>query len=104
MLTQVPDPTSMGALEPPLAAEGRRDSWIGLVRAWDKPGWLRAALAAAAVFGAAAFILGAGNRFTQGPWFLYIPEVSLIPPIGRAAWEQAFVIHQQSPLYALCGG
>jgi hypothetical protein len=56
------------------------------------------------LFGVAAFILGAGNRFTQGPWFLYIPEVSLIPPIGRAAWEQAFVLHQQSPLYALCGG
>src|SRR5665811_1715180 len=65
---------------------------------------MRAALAAAAFFGVAAFILGAGNRFTQGPWFLYIPEVALIPPIGRAAWEQAFAIHQQSPLFALCGG
>lgn len=80
------------------------ETWLTLRRGWDSPGRLRAALAAAAVFGVAAFILGAGNRFTQGPWFLYIPDVSLIPPIGRAAWEQAFVVHQQSPLYALCGG
>lgn len=105
MLTRVrPDQTSTGALEPPLTADGRLGGWLGLKRAWDKPRWLRAALAAAAVFGLAAFVLGAGNRFTQGPWFLYIPEVNLIPPIGRAAWEQAFVIHQQSPLFALCGG
>jgi cytochrome c oxidase assembly protein subunit 15 len=104
MLTKVPDQTPMGALQPPLTADRRRGSWLDLVRAWDRPAWLRATLAAAAVFGVAAFILGAGNRFTQGPWFLYIPEVSLIPPIGRAAWEQAFVIHQQSPLFALCGG
>jgi cytochrome c oxidase assembly protein subunit 15 len=87
-----------------MATGKRLENWLTLLRAWDKPGWMRAALAAAAFFGVAAFILGAGNRFTSGPWFLYIPEVTLIPPIGRAAWEQAFVIHQQSPLYALCGG
>ena len=83
---------------------GAYETWATLLRGLDSPGRLRAALAAAACFGVAAFILGAGNRFTQGPWFLYIPEVSLIPPIGSAAWEQAFVLHQQSPLYALCGG
>ena len=64
----------------------------------------RLTLAAAAFFGVVAFILGAGNRLTQGPWFLYPPEVSFIPPLGRSAWQQAFVLHQQSPLYALCGG
>ena len=69
-----------------------------------RPARLRAALAAAALFGVIAFILGAGNRLTRGPWFLYPPEVSLIPPFGRAAWQHAFVLHQQSPLYALCGG
>jgi hypothetical protein len=87
-----------------LAAGGRGETWLTLLRGWDSPGRMRTALAAAAFFGVAAFILGAGNRFTQGPWFLYTPEVSLIPPIGRAGWEQAFVVHQQSPLYALCGG
>jgi heme a synthase len=70
----------------------------------DKPGRLRAALAVAACFGVAAFLLGAGNRLTSGPWFLYPPEVSLVPPIGPAAWQHAFALHQQSPLYALCGG
>src|ERR1022692_4996843 len=106
MLLKVhPDQTPTGALhKPPLAAGGRLESWLMLLGRWDKPGWLRAVLMAAAFFGVAAFILGAGNRLTQGPWFVYAPEVSLIPPIGRAAWEQAFVAHQQSPLYALCGG
>jgi len=100
-----PDRTPIAALpEPPLASGGRLASWRMLLARWDKPGWLRAALAAAAVFGVAAFVLGAGNRLTQGPWFVYAPEVSLIPPLDRAAWEQAFVAHQQSPLYALCGG
>jgi hypothetical protein len=106
MLLEVhPARTPAGALhELPLAARGRGGNWLTLLRGWDGPGRLRVALVVAAFFGVVAFILGAGNRFTQGPWFLYIPEVSLIPPIGRAAWEQAFVVHQQSPLYALCGG
>jgi len=100
-----PHKTSTGArYEPPLAAGPLLENLLALLRPCDKPRWLRAALIAASFFGVAAFILGAGNRFTQGPWFIYIPDVSLIPPIGRAAWEQAFVIHQQSPLFALCGG
>jgi len=100
-----PDQAPAAALrEPPLAAGKRLENWLALLRGWDKPGWLRAALTAAACFGVAAFILGVGNRFTRGPWFLYIPQVALLPPIGRPAWLQAFIIHQQSPLYALCGG
>jgi len=87
-----------------MANDERFGNWLRILRAWDRPGWMRAALAAAAFFGVVAFVLGVGNRFTRGPWFLYIPKVDLIPPIGRAAWEQAFVIHQQSPLFALCGG
>lgn len=90
--------------EPVPTADRRRENWLGILRAWDRPGWRRAAVAAAAFFGVAAFILGGGNRFTRGPWFLYIPDVALFPPLGRAAWEQAFAVHQQSPLYALCGG
>jgi heme a synthase len=69
-----------------------------------RPGLLRAALTVAAFFGVAAFLLAAGNRLTSGPWFLYPPEVSLVPPVGSAAWQHAFALHQQSPLYALCGG
>jgi heme a synthase len=72
--------------------------------AGDRPGWMRAALASAAFFGVIAFISGAGNRLTRGPWFLYAPEVSPIPPFTRDAWQHAFMLHQQSPLYALCGG
>lgn len=90
--------------EPPLVTERIQETLLALLRACGKRGWLRAALIAASFFGVAAFILGVGNRFTQGPWFIYIPDVSLIPPLSHAAWEQAFIIHQQSPLFALCGG
>src|SRR5271154_5024667 len=93
------------ALRQPASALGKRlIDWLAHVVAWDKPGRIGAALDAAASFGVAAFLLGAGNRLTSGPWFLYPPEVSLIPPIGHTAWQHAFVLHQQSPLYALCGG
>lgn len=106
MLSKVgPGQSPTGAPREAPSVPGRRgEDWLSRLSAWDRPGAMRLALAAAAFFGVVAFILGGGNRFTQGPWFLYIPEVSLIPPIGRAAWEQAFAVHQQSPLYALCGG
>ena len=84
--------------------DDERTSRFAALFAPGRSGPLRAALAAASVFGFVAFILGAGNRLTSGPWFLYPPEVSLIPPFGRATWQHAFVLHQQSPLYALCGG
>lgn len=51
-----------------------------------------------------AFVLAVGNRFTGGPLFVYIPEVNVLPPMSTEAWKQAFIIHQQSPLFALCGG
>jgi heme a synthase len=51
-----------------------------------------------------AFVLGVGNRFTGSALFVYIPEVSLVPPLGKAAWQEAFALHQQGPLFALCGG
>jgi heme a synthase len=90
---------------PAAYAVGRhRASGLARVAAWSTPGRLRATLAAASFFGVSAFISGGGNRLTRGPWFLYPPEVSVIPPFGRAAWQHAFELHQQSPLYALCGG
>jgi hypothetical protein len=105
LLKAGPDQVQSGPLhQPPTSAGQHLGNWLALLRAWEKLWWMQAALAAAALFGVAAFILGVGNRFTQGPWFLYIPEIALIPPFGRAAWEHAFVLHQQSPLYALCGG
>jgi cytochrome c oxidase assembly protein subunit 15 len=90
--------------DPPLPHGGRFAKRLAHLVAWQKPGRLRAALAAAACFGVVAFVLGAGNRLTRGPWFLYPPEVSLIPPFGADAWKHAFILHQQSPIYALCGG
>jgi cytochrome c oxidase assembly protein subunit 15 len=74
--------------------------WFAAMR--PLPG--RALLAATTAFGFLVFILGVGNRFTRGPLFIYVPDVDLIPPLNTAAWERAFVIHQQSPLFALCGG
>jgi heme a synthase len=82
----------------------RRAGGLARLAAWSTPGRLRATLAAASFFGVSAFISGGGNRLTRGPWFLYPPEVSFVPPFGRAAWRHAFELHQQSPLYALCGG
>ncbi len=81
---------------------GRRPShgWFAAMRPLPR----RALLAATTVLGFLVFILGVGNRFTRGPLFIYIPDVDLIPPLHMGAWEQAFVIHQQSPLFALCGG
>jgi heme a synthase len=90
---------------PAAYAVGKRHAG-GLARlaAWSTPGRLRAALATASFFGVSAFISGGGNRLTRGPWFLYPPQVSFVPPFGRATWQHAFELHQQSPLYALCGG
>lgn len=104
MLLQVrSDQVPAAALhEPAIAAGRRRAGWR--LAALDRPGRLRAILAAASLFGVVAFISGGGNRLTRGPWFLYPPQVSLVPPFGRAAWQHAFDLHQQSPLYALCGG
>ncbi len=89
---------SAAALQEPSQSAAAR------LAAWSTPRLLRLTLASAAFFGVVAFVLGAGNRLTRGPWFLYAPEVSIIPPIGRAAWQHAFALHQQSPIYALCGG
>jgi cytochrome c oxidase assembly protein subunit 15 len=67
---------------------------------WQPPGLL----VITAIAGFVWFVLGVGNRFTRGPLFIYIPDVALMPPLNKAAWEQAFFVHQQSPLWALCGG
>jgi cytochrome c oxidase assembly protein subunit 15 len=100
-----PDQSPTAVLREPSPVLGKRlTDWLTRFLAVEKPGWLRLALTAAAFFGVAAFVLGAGNRLTRGPWFVYPPGVSLVPPIGSDAWKQAFVLHQQSPLYALCGG
>ncbi len=100
-----PDRSPTAVLREPAPVLGKRlTDWLTRFVAVEKPRSPRLALAAAAFFGVAAFVLGAGNRLTRGPWFLYPPGVSLIPPVGSDAWKQAFVLHQQSPLYALCGG
>jgi len=91
-----------GTIEPPR----------GIVRRWgdraDDPHReaeaRRILLRVTAVLAAIVFVLAVGNRFTGGPLFVYVPEVTLLPPMSSAAWEKAFVIHQQSPLFALCGG
>jgi len=80
---------------------GQALSWLD---EFDTPPRRRWLTGASALLGLLVFVLGVGNRFTRGPWFLYIPEVDLIPPLSRAAWQRAFEVHQQSPLYALCGG
>jgi hypothetical protein len=64
------------------------------------PRWL---LLLIVVFAVLAFVLAAGNRFTDGPLFISLPEISLLPPMSSADWERAFVLHQQNPLFVLCG-
>jgi heme a synthase len=102
MLLDIHREEAVAAPAPPYGDE--RPGRFAALFACHRIGPLRAALAAASLFGFLAFVLGAGNRLTSGPWFLYPPEVSLLPPFGRAAWQHAFVLHQESPLYALCGG
>jgi cytochrome c oxidase assembly protein subunit 15 len=72
--------------------------------ALDRPARHHGLLAVTTFVAFLAFVLGVGNRFTSSPLFVYIPEVSLIQPLGRAAWQQAFALHQQGALFALCGG
>ncbi len=88
----------------PRRAARRLADWRAAAGAPIRPGHERGLLIATAVLGVMAFVLGVGNRFTRGPLFIYIPDVDLIPPLGKAAWQHAFVIHQQNPLFALCGG
>jgi cytochrome c oxidase assembly protein subunit 15 len=90
--------SGLGAASP--AVRRLPQDWFAAMRPLPR----RALLAATTVFGFLVFVLGVGNRFTHGPLFIYVPDVDLIPPLHTAAWEQAFVIHQQSPLFALCGG
>jgi heme a synthase len=86
----------------PARARSSADDRLSL-RRWG--GALESAVLAVTTIAACfAFVLGVGNRFTRGPLFIYIPEIDLIPPLSKPAWEQAFIIHQQSPLFALCGG
>ncbi len=87
-------------LKPP-----RLGRWI---RDWSGDGEYRRArrilLAVTLLAAMLAFVLAVGNRFSGGPLFIYVPEVTLIPPLNHAAWEHDFSVHQQSPLFALCGG
>jgi hypothetical protein len=76
--------------------------WLAIALARPVP--RRGLLVATTLIAFLAFVLGVGNRFTSSPLFIYIPEVDLVPPLDRAAWQHAFALHQQSPLYALCGG
>src|ERR1041385_7062364 len=50
-----------------------------------------------------AFVLGVEGRFPGG-LFIYPPSVDWIPPLSGDRWLAAFVIHQQDPIYAACGG
>ena len=94
-----------GALAPALDARWaghRARDWFAIALAG--PAARRGLLVVTTLVAFLVFVLGVGNRFTSSPLFIYIPEVNLIPPLGKAAWQQAFALHQQSPLFALCGG
>jgi cytochrome c oxidase assembly protein subunit 15 len=59
------------------------------------------ALAAASL---AAFVLGVENRFTLGGLFSFPLQVDWLPPLSADRWLYSFVLHQQDPLFAACGG
>jgi cytochrome c oxidase assembly protein subunit 15 len=86
--------------ERPAGHLGRDWVWLAL----DRPARCHGLLAVTTLVAFLAFVLGVGNRFTSSALFVYIPEVSLVPPLGKAAWQEAFALHQQGPLFALCGG
>jgi cytochrome c oxidase assembly protein subunit 15 len=56
-----------------------------------------------AALGFAVLVLGIENRLTPG-LFAIAPPVDLIPPLDDQAWFRAFVLHQQDPVFAACGG
>ncbi|HEY4407047.1 MAG TPA: COX15/CtaA family protein [Xanthobacteraceae bacterium] len=57
----------------------------------------------AAALGLAALVLGIESRLTPG-LFAIAPPVGLVPPLSDQAWLAAFVLHQQDPIFAACGG
>jgi len=59
---------------------------------------------ALSLLGLAAFMFGVENRFTAAGLFALPPPVDLVPPLSGQAWSQAFAIHQQDPVFAVCGG
>lgn len=59
---------------------------------------------ALSLLGLGAFVLGVGNRFTADGTFLLPPLVDWIPPFSAGAWNEAFAVHQQDPVFAACGG
>ncbi len=56
-----------------------------------------------AVLGLAALALGIENRLTPD-LFAIAPPVDLVPPLNQQAWSDAFVVHQQDPVFSACGG
>jgi cytochrome c oxidase assembly protein subunit 15 len=56
-----------------------------------------------AALGLAALVLGIESRLTPD-LFAIAPPVNLVPPLSDQAWFGAFVLHQQDPVFAACGG
>jgi cytochrome c oxidase assembly protein subunit 15 len=56
-----------------------------------------------AALGFAALVLGIESRLTPD-LFAIAPPVNLVPPLSDQAWFGAFVLHQQDPIFAACGG
>jgi cytochrome c oxidase assembly protein subunit 15 len=56
-----------------------------------------------AVLGGAVLVLGIESRLTPS-LFAIAPPVDLIPPLTDQAWYRAFLLHQQDPIFAACGG
>jgi len=56
-----------------------------------------------AAVGLAALVLGIESRLTPD-LFAIAPPVNFVPPLSDQAWFGAFVLHQQDPIFAACGG
>ena len=69
-----------------------------------RTGLVRSYFLTLAFLGLGLFVLGLGNRFTADGTFLIPPQVGWIPPLSARAWNEAFAIHQQDPVFAACGG
>jgi cytochrome c oxidase assembly protein subunit 15 len=64
---------------------------------------VRAYFLIVAALGVAALVLGVESRLTPD-LFAIAPPVDLVPPLSDQAWFGAFVLHQQDPIFATCGG
>ena len=90
----------MAVAELPFAVSARAEAPVVLPRVVRQ---MQVYFAAVFAVSLVALALGIEGRFPGG-LFIYPPPVDWLPPLSRDLWLIAFALHQQDPIYAVCGG